>query len=282
MNLPPDGTTTHEHDHADQHLFLQTMTEELLGWANPRARLKVALEENHFLLLGQKIEPLSSPTMTVGVEVLLRLQEEEDNLLPPGGFIPVAENCGMMQEIDRWVVRRTLELAVAREIADPVHPLRYCINLSSAALDDPGFPAFVHQALDRASLNLNSICFEIHEFDTVQRHTRVQRFMDTVKPAGASFTIDAFGSTKVSFSHLKGLHINHVKIDGSLVHAILHDPSEYVKVKAIHSVCRKIGVRTIAEFVETQPMLDRLRDIGIDYVQGFGIARPVRLEAFAP
>ena len=278
MTQPTNGGPASD-DHADQHLFLQTMTEELLGWANPKVRLRDAIEQDHFLLLGQKIEPHSSMALTPCVEVLLRLQEEEDNLLPPGGFIPVAESCGMMQEIDRWVVRRTLQLAAAHEAADPTRALRYCINLSSAALDDAGFPAFVHRALEQAALNVNSVCFEIHELDTVQRHGRVQRFMQTVKPVGASFTIDAFGSSKVSFSHLKGLYINQVKIDGTIIHAIERDPAVYVKVKAIHSVCHKIGVRTIAEFVETQSLLERLRDIGVDYVQGFGIARPVRLEA---
>src|SRR5262249_41597312 len=115
--------------------------------------------------------------------------------------------------------------------------------------------------------------------DVLTRHNDVERLMAALKPAGCRFTIDAFGATKVSFTHLKGLPLDFIKIDGVIIQNILRNPSELAKVRAIASACNKIGVRTIPEFVETKEVLNKLRESGVDYVQGFGIARPGPLGA---
>lgn len=257
-------------------LYLRSITNELLGWDDPRVKLVRALEANQFLLFAQNIRSLKSGSPDrLCYEVLLRLQEEEDNLLPPGGFIPVAERYGMMEEIDRWVVRNLISWCLEQQRSNPAWriPL-YCVNLSEAAVTGPKFAHFVRHELQRPGFNPRSLCFEISEQDIINHHDHVQRFINALKPAGCRFTVDAFGSVKVSFSHLKGLAIDFLKIDGVIIQNILRDPAALAKTKAINMVCQKIGVRSIAEFVETEETLDKLRQIGVDYVQGFGIARP--------
>ncbi len=257
-------------------LYLRSITDELMGWDDPRAKLVRALKENQFLLFAQKIRPLKTGAPDpLCYEILLRLQEEEDNLLPPGGFIPVAERYGMMEDLDRWVVRNLIAWCLEKQRSDPAWriPL-YCVNLSEAAVTGPEFAHFVRGELERSAFPARSLCFEIGEQDVLNHHANVQRFIAALKPTGCRFTVDAFGSVKVSFSHLKGLAIDFIKIDGIIIQNILRDPSELAKTRAINMVCQKVGIRAIAEFVETNETLDKLREIGVDYVQGFGIALP--------
>lgn len=263
-------------DEGGESFYLRSITDELTGWDDPRAELARALEGNQFLLFAQKIEPLgrSSPD-PLCFEILLRLREEEDNFLPPGGFLPVAEHYGMMEELDRWVVRNLVSRCAQKRREDPAWPIPlYCVNLSEAAVTSSRFARFVSAELERSHFPARSLCFEIGEQDIINHHAAAQRLMAALKPAGCRFTVDAFGSVKVSFSHLKGLAIDFIKIDGAIIQNILRNPAELAKAKAISAVCRKIGVRTIAEFVESEETLEKLRAIGVDYAQGFGIARP--------
>lgn len=258
-------------------LYLNSIADQLMGQDDdPRAKLERALREDHFLLLAQKILPLKSGAPDPSCyEILLRLQEEEDNLLPPGGFIPVAEQYGMMEEIDRWVVRNLISWCLSKQQATPGWraPL-FCINLSETTLSNPEFARFVRHELQRPGFAAHALCFEIGDMEAINNHANVRHFISALKPAGCRFTLDAFGSAKVSFSHLKGLAVDFIKVDGVIIQNILKSPADLAKLKAIATVCRKIGVRTIAEFVESKETLDKLRELGIDYAQGFGIARP--------
>lgn len=257
-------------------LYLRSIAGELLGWDDPRTKLERALRENQFLLYAQKILPLRTGLREPLVyEILLRLQEEEENLLPPGGFLPVAERYGMMEALDRWVVRNLMLWCTTRQKSDPAWRLPlYCVNLSEASVRSAEFGRFVEEELKRTGYPARALAFEIGEPDAVNHPAETRRLIQRLRPAGCRFTLDAFGSTRVSFSHLKGLAIDFIKIDGVIVQNILRDPSALAKVRAINTVCRKIGVHTIAEFVETRDTLDQLREAGTDYVQGFGIARP--------
>jgi EAL domain-containing protein (putative c-di-GMP-specific phosphodiesterase class I) len=255
---------------------MRSIADQLMGWDEPRAKLEYALKANQFLLLAQRILPLKRELPDpLCYEILLRLREEEDNLLPPGGFIPIAERYGMMEEIDRWVVRNLIAWCVERKRADSAWrvPL-FCVNLSEAAVCSPDFARFVSQELRQHDFNARALCFEIGEPEIISQHAHVQRFVNALKPLGCRFTVDAFGSVKVSFSHLKGLAVDFLKIDGVIIQNILRDPATLAKMRAINTVCGKVGLRTIAEFVETDETLEKLREVGVDYVQGFGIARP--------
>ena len=258
-------------------MYLRSIAELMMGWDEPRAKLEYALKENQFLLFTQKIQPLKANLPDPSCrEVLLRLREEEDHLLPPGGFIPIAERYGMMEALDRWVVRNLIKWCVAQKHGDAAWkaPL-YCVNLSEAAVCSPEFARIVADELKQnRDFSARSLCFEIGEPEIISQHAHVQRFINTLKPLGCRFTVDAFGSVKVSFTHLKGLAVDFIKIDGVIIQNILRDPGTLAKARAINTVCEKVGLRTIAEFVETDETLAMLRSVGVDYVQGFGIARP--------
>jgi EAL domain-containing protein (putative c-di-GMP-specific phosphodiesterase class I)/PAS domain-containing protein len=257
-----------------QALYLRSITDEMMGWDDPRAKLAFALEHDQFLLFAQKILPLR-PDAPDCCEVLLRLQEEEDNLLPPGGFLPVAERYGMMSQLDQWVVKSVISHCMARRRAAPGwrQPI-YCVNVSETTLGDPDFALFVVHEIKQQRFDARSLCFEIGEPEVINQRANVKRFLAALKPAGCRFTVDSFGSVKVSFSHLRGLPFDFIKIDGVIIQNILRNPAELTRARAITSVCRKIGVRAIAEFVEDDETLAVLREIGVDYAQGFGIARP--------
>jgi EAL domain-containing protein (putative c-di-GMP-specific phosphodiesterase class I) len=259
-----------------QELYLRLMNEQLVGWDDPAAMLERALKEDtQFLLFAQKILGLKSGAPDpFCYEILLRLKQEEDNLLPPGGFFPVAESLGKMGEIDRWVVSHLLAWGAARAKANPSAPMpMMCVNLSTASIKDRGFAKFVREELHKTGYPPRALCFELGEPDVIALHKETQDFITAIKP-GCRVTLDAFGSVKVSFAHLTGLAIDFIKIDGVITQNIIREPSELAKARAISLACQKIGVRTIAEFVETKEMFEKLREIGVDYVQGFGIARP--------
>lgn len=258
-------------------LYVRSITDQLMGLNDdPRARIQRALRDDQFLLFTQKILPLKSGAADpVCHEILLRLQEEEDYLLPPGGFIPIAEEYGMMEEIDRWVVRNLISWCLRRQQADANWqvPL-FCINLSGTTLANPEFARFVRHEMQRPGFAAQALCFEINDIEAISNHQNVRHFISALKPAGCRFALDDFGSAKVSFSHLRGLAVDFVKVDGAIIQNILKSPTDLAKLQAIATVCRKIGVRTMAEFVESGDTLNKLRELGIDYAQGFGVARP--------
>jgi Amt family ammonium transporter len=273
---PKDADTVPTGGEGGQALYLRLMTEQLTGWDDPRGMLEHALKENQFLLLAQKILPLKSGSPDPACyEVLLRLKQEEDNLLPPGGFFDVAESLGMMAKIDRWVVRAALSWCAARLKKSPEKQLpMMCVNVSGPALRSTSFLGAVREELQRAGVPARTLCFEINERDVIEHPVAARAFVAALKPLGCRFTLDSFGSTRVSFAHLNDLPVDFLKIDGVIIESMLQGPLGPATVRAINMVCKEVGIRTIAEFVETKKILDKLREIGVDYVQGFGIARP--------
>jgi EAL domain-containing protein (putative c-di-GMP-specific phosphodiesterase class I) len=262
--------------------FVRAMANEAAAWSEPKAKLVLALKENQFLLLAQPIaalHPASGDPFCC--EILLRLKEEEDHLLPPGGFFPIAERYGMMEELDRWVVRELITLRHDAE-DEAGRAALYCVNLSQAAVRSHAFARYVQKQLLDRSFDGRHLCFEIAEGDLVHCREDAARLIGMLRPFGCRFTVDAFGSVKGSFAALKGLAFDFVKIDGVLVQNMLRNPAELARVRAIASVCRKTGVRTIAEFVEDSTTRDTLKRLGIDYVQGFGVARPAPLQPCKP
>jgi EAL domain-containing protein (putative c-di-GMP-specific phosphodiesterase class I) len=155
-----------------------------------------------------------------------------------------------------------------------------CVNLSSAALGDPGFPRYVQSELKRSNVVGNNLCFEITEPDLINRQGEVQALMAVLKPLGCRFTADGFGSVKVSFAPFKELKFDFLKIDGSIIQNILRERSDLARTRAIVLACQKTGIRAIAAFVETDDTLAKLIEIGVDYAQGFGIGRPQPLAKF--
>ena len=280
---PTDPRTIQPSGEGSQALYLRLLNEQLVGWDNPRAMLERALQQDdQFLLLGQKLLSLKpSAADPLLYEVLLRLKQEETNMLPPGGFFPIAEGLGMMPDIDRWVVRHVFAWGVAWTKKNPGKRLPLmCVNLSGETFEDKTFLPFLAEQQDQSGLPRRSLCFEVNETDIIGYRRRAQDFVAAVRPR-CRVTLDSFGSVKVSFGHLAGLTVDFIKIDGVITQDIVRDPAALAKVRAINAASQKIGIRTIAEFVETREMLDKLREVGVDYVQGFGVARPEPISKIA-
>lgn len=248
----------------------------LSGWPDPLARLRGALENGELSLYCQPILALAGPERYPIAEVLVRLREEERAMLPPGEFLPVFEHYGMMPQLDRWVVREVLQ-----RLAEGSRLPCFSVNLSAQTIEDNGFPEFVGAQLKACGVRAQSLLFEIDELDTLVRLPAVQRFSAAVKSLGADVVIDGFGRKSVSFQALKLLEARHAKIDGSIVRKLLSSGIARTKMNAILRVAEATGMGVIAECVEEQAILERLKALGVKHAQGFGIHRPQPIEGFA-
>lgn len=247
-----------------------------MGWVS---RLQMALNENRFQMWHQKILGLKGDGEPDAwhIEMLLRLVDEQGKIITPEPFFPAAERYGLMPAIDRWVIQFLLledqgkHLLAAMERTSAT---QCAINLSGASLNDDKFLVFLEEALQRTAIAGSKLCFEITETVAVNNFDHIREVMQNFKQFGCKFALDDFGSGMSSFSYLKNLPVDYLKIDGSLVRHIVEDAADFAMVQAIHTVGSALGLKTIAEFVETEATLQRLRDIGVDYAQGFAIHRP--------
>jgi diguanylate cyclase (GGDEF)-like protein/PAS domain S-box-containing protein len=242
-------------------------------------RLKQALDDDRFALFSQPIVPIGPGTSFVlQHEILLRLREEDGALVPPGAFIPAAERYGLMPAIDRWVVRKTLQWLAAHR-ADPGLAESYGINLSGQSLSDAGFLEFVLQEIGRSGIAPGRLSFEVTETAAVAALDSAIQFIQALKDKGCHFMLDDFGSGWSSFAYLKNLPVDFLKIDGSLVRDMAHDALDEAMVRAINEIGHVLGIATIAEFVENEAILEKLKALGVDYAQGYAIGRPAPIDA---
>jgi EAL domain-containing protein (putative c-di-GMP-specific phosphodiesterase class I) len=255
--------------------FLQQADQELTGWSDPMARLLEALQRNELALYCQPIRALAGGSYPIA-EALVRLNEEESALLPPGEFLPVFEHYKMMPELDRWVVRQ-----VVKRLAQGSKVPRFSINLSGQTLEDEAFPKFVAGEIMAAGVPAASILFEVDEPDALGKPEAGARFSAAVKAIGVGIMIDGFGRRAASFSPLKTLRADFIKVDGSITRRILTSETASNKLKAIVRVGDALGIGVVAECVEEQDILLRLKALGVGYVQGFGVYRPHPIEAIA-
>ena len=259
----------------DSGAFLLKMDGQLLGWEHPAARLREALDYDHFRLYGQPVLALSGQTGIALAEVLVRLREEEARLLPPGDFLPAFEHYRMMGELDRWVVRNAL-----RRLGQGTGPKKLSINVSAQTIEEPGFAPFVAMQLRLAQLEPASLVIEIDENDALDRRAACERFAAEVKGVGCQILLDGFARRAVTFEPLKALLADHVKVDGSIIRNVRRSGSAAAKLKAIVRIGQNTGLGVIAECVEDDAILAALREFGVGYVQGFGVGRPAPLEDF--
>jgi diguanylate cyclase (GGDEF)-like protein/PAS domain S-box-containing protein len=237
------------------------------------ARLHQALAEDRFCLYYQPIVPLA-PAAHAGDhgEILLRLKEPDGQVILPGAFIPAAERYNQITAIDRWVIRAVLSALRDQEQRPPLS--QYSINISGQSLGDAAFLAFVVEQVEQATIEPSQICFEITETAAIANLTAAMNFVSTLKAKGCRFALDDFGSGLSSFAYLKTLPVDYLKIDGRFVKDMLDEPIDCAMVEAIHRVGHLMGIKTNAESVENTAILEKLRVIGVDYAQGYGIAKP--------
>ncbi len=249
--------------------FIARMDRELMGWDDPVARLRAALDNDELELYCQPILSLARAGGYPMGEILVRLREEEQAMLPPGDFLPVFEHYGMLPELDRWVVRH----AVALLAAGAALP-RFSINVSGPTLHDKGFPAFVAASLAASGVAGRALVFEIEEADMIERAEAVAVFASAMRDAGCSLLFDGFGRRSVSFAPLKALGFGFVKVDGAIIRQLTRSKVALSKMNAVVKVGNEIGVAVIAECIEDDDTLGLIRSIGAGFAQGFGIALP--------
>ncbi len=255
---------------------LREMDGALAGWSDPASRLRDALERNELELYCQPIRALAAAQTYPMAEVLVRLREEEKALLPPGEFLPVFEEYGMMPHLDRWVVRSAL-----RRLGRGSRIARFCVNVSGQTLEDDAFPLFVRDEMAAARVAPGALAFELDELDVLAKPEASARFSLAVKALGNALLIDGFGRRSVSFAPLKALNLDFIKVDGSITRRLLTNASADAKLKAILRVAQTLGMGVIAECVEEQNILVRLKALGVGYAQGFGIYRPHPIDSLS-
>jgi diguanylate cyclase (GGDEF)-like protein len=241
-------------------------------------KINWALENNKFCLYAQIIQPnVLTDTCGFHYEVLLRMVDESGLLVSPNAFLPAAERYHLMTKIDKWVIRNQFDYLSK----NPEHlaSLELCsINLSGPSLTAPGFLQAVIDYLNYYQIPAEKICFEITETAAISNLTDATNFIDAMHKKGCSFALDDFGTGLSSFAYLKYLPVDFLKIDGVFVKGIVDDPIDYAMVKSIHEVGRVMGKKTVAEFVENSDVVLKLKEIGVDYSQGYGIAKPCPIE----
>lgn len=240
-----------------------------MGWIS---RIQDAIQENRFKLAVQPIIALSTEQDRDHFEILVRMIDEDGSLIMPNAFLPAAERYNISPRIDRWVIHQTLNWL--RETPAIVSKTRTCsINLSAHSITDPQFIPFVEEELKRYKIPSAMICFEITETAAISNMDKAATAISQLRKLGCRIALDDFGSGLTSFSYLKYLEVDFIKIDGLFIRDIVNDPVDYAMVRSINDVGQMMKIKTIAEFVETKEILELLKAIGVDYVQGHAVGK---------
>ncbi|NTS77874.1 EAL domain-containing protein [Catenovulum sp. SM1970] len=245
-------------------------------WAS---RINDALVNDKFQLFFQRIAPTNSSSKEKEhIEILLRLEDEAQGLLSPGMFLPAAERFRLTPKIDRWVIRSVFRWLMARpELWDKV---LLCINLSGESLTDSELYDFIVSLHSRVAFPPQAICFEVTETAAVANLVVARELIQKLKSYGFTFALDDFGKGFSSYSYLQNLPAEFVKIDGDFVRKMTSNKGDREIVRSIHEISHVMGMKTIAEYVEDEETFDALKELGVNYAQGFGIQRPQSLKSF--
>lgn len=237
-------------------------------------RINDALRHDRFCLYGQPITSIqSSQTNCTHLEVLVRMFNEQGVLIAPGEFIPPAERYGLIYEIDRWVIKRALIL-LAKANREMPYKTSYSINLSGISICQEDFKAYILQCFEESGANPQQVCFEVTETIAISNIESAIGFMRFFKEKGCKFSLDDFGSGLSSFGYLKELPVDYLKIDGKFVKEVNHNKIDYAMVEMMNNLGHAMGVKTVAEFVETEEVLGHIKALGIDYAQGYYFSMP--------
>ena len=243
-------------------------------------RLRDAMDKNRFAIYAQQIKPvIDTADEPESLEILLRLRDPETRkLIPPGAFLPAAERYGMSVELDKWVVTSLLNMLFVHHAFEAVHR-KYWINLSGSSVGDRRFAEFLKNAVAQSPLPPGTINFEITETAVIRNIAEAGELIASLRDMGCQFALDDFGSGLSSFSYLKNLPVDFVKVDGSFIRDLMHDETDRIFVKSIIDIAHTLNIKTVAEFVENDEIFQVVRELGADYVQGFMSGKPF---VFAP
>lgn len=241
------------------------------------AKINEAFEADRFVLFRQPVMPLH-PDCSGGehYEILIRMLDGDDSWVAPGFFLPAAERYNIAPKMDRWVIRNALSW-LAKNPSE-LEKLAVCsINLSGLSLCDDNFIRFIEDQLTEFTVPPEKLCFEITETAAISNLMQAASFVKQMRQHGCTFALDDFGAGMSSYAYLKRLPVDYLKVDGLFVRDVLHDPIDRAMVKSINEIGHVFGLKTIAEYVENENILNEMREIGLDFVQGYAVGKPVSL-----
>ncbi|MGK7898501.1 MAG: EAL domain-containing protein [Xenococcus sp. (in: cyanobacteria)] len=254
---------------------LKVQQQQDLTWSK---RLHNALEKNLFCLYAQAIEPLDTQDQRKHYEILIRLQDQDNAVIAPNDFLPIANRFSMMPQIDSWVIDNLFTQLTEAHTTN-YQKYVFTINISGASLNDDIFLDFLQSKIIEYHLDPQLFCFEITESVAINNIPKISNFIKALKNLGCSFALDDFGTGVSSLTYLKELPVDYVKIDGSFIRDINNDSVAKSMVTAINNIAQIIGLKTIAEFVEDRAILKTIQELNIDYAQGFYFAKPCLLDS---
>ncbi|MBY6187762.1 EAL domain-containing protein [Marinobacter hydrocarbonoclasticus] len=263
--------------------FFDSLDQDLAHQRNaPHWAMKIneAIVNDDLVLFYQPIEPVHASQQRRKCEVLLRIREDGGRILAPGQFIAAAERFNLMPAVDKAVIRKTFEWMARNSHLWNSQVLS--INLSGTTLSSGNLVGYIDEMCALYRVPPETICFEVTETAAIANENRALEILHALRRRGFAFALDDFGSGFASYGYLRQLPVDYVKIDGCFVRNLASNAKDYAIVKSIHDVCRVMGIETVAEFVEDQETLSRLRAIGVNYAQGYGIGRPKDLETYQP
>jgi len=244
---------------------------------NQVGSIRSAIEGGRLVLFAQPIEPVSGNRDVAYHELLVRMLDTSGQPVPPSEFMGAAERYQLMQDLDRWVVNKAIE-TLSEELHDSCgRPIRFAVNLSGQSIGSEKFLDFLTHKLIHSGVDPSRICLEITETVAVGNLKKAQHFITALRGMGCQFSLDDFGTGLSSFAYLKMLHVDKLKIDGSFVSDICENEISLSMVTAIAEIARVMGIETVAEYVQSEGILKALKEIGVDWAQGFHVGEPLRL-----
>jgi diguanylate cyclase (GGDEF)-like protein/PAS domain S-box-containing protein len=238
-------------------------------------RIHEAFEDRRFRLYYQLVQPLTSTaSRELLCEVFLRLLDEDGTVVTPSSFLAAAERYKLIGSLDRWVVHTAFGALAEVQRREVSRPVLFSLNISAQALAEDGFLDYVGEELETSGVDPRRVCFEITETAAISKLDSAMRLISGLKSKGCRFILDDFGSGLSSFSYLRDLQIDYLKIDGEFVQNMLEDRVKRAMVESINQVGHALGIQTIAEWVENRPTLEVLKTMGVDYAQGYWLCRP--------
>ncbi|MCP5089687.1 MAG: EAL domain-containing protein [Gammaproteobacteria bacterium] len=238
-------------------------------------RLREAMDKNRFAIYCQEIKPINgAPAEPEQLEILLRLRDPETRrLVPPGAFLPAAERYGLSVELDKWVITSLFNMLFVHHAFEAAER-KYWINLSGNSVGDRRFAEFLKDAVKKSPLPPGTINFDITETAVIRNISEARELMASLQEMGCQFALDDFGSGLSSFSYLKTLPVDYVKIDGMFIRDLIRDRTDRIFVKSIIDIAHALDIKTVAELVEDDEALPAVRELGADYAQGFAVGKP--------
>jgi len=242
------------------------------------SEIRKTLEENRFFLMKQPIVPIQNNGDEMHHEILIRMMSEDGKVVYPGAFIPAAERFNLMPEIDEWVIDRTIEYIQKLHHNNTENVGKYFVNLSGNSLSDDNFLMNVEKKIKSSMLPPKSLCFEVTETAAIANLSKTINLIEVLRNLNCEFALDDFGCGLSSFSYLKQIPLDYLKIDGGFVSNLLEDELDSAIVMASNHIGHAANLKTIAEFVENEMILEKIEEIGVDFAQGWALGKPVPIE----